>query len=202
MRSIAATLAFLAITTVAVCSSACGQCIYVKDVTMHLDGDDATFELSYQLDTFTWFYVLALGCRHLEPELLSFLGGYRDVKLMKADVDGAALQVKGAARYDGSYYHFDPHPFGSKDNPLKKGIAKLSVVYPEGRTHTFYNVTSTQSVSCPVGEGEKSSSEPQRGQKSEAISFLMDQEPHGESSDAQPGSFQHLETLIYPETNI
>ena len=77
----------------------------------------------------------------LEPELLSFLSGYSDVKLMKADPDGAALQVKGAGKYNGSYYLFDSHPFGSKDNPLKKGIAKLSVVYPEGRTRTFYNVT-------------------------------------------------------------
>ena len=34
---------------------------------------------------------------------------------------------------------------------VKTGIAKLSVVYPEGWTRTFYNVTSTQSVSCPVG---------------------------------------------------
>jgi len=159
MRNIASTLAFLAITTMAVCSSAEGECIYVKDVTMHLDGDEATFELNYSLDTFTRFYVLALGCRHLEPELLSFLSGYSDVKLMKADLDGAALQVKGAARYDGSYYHFDSHPFGSKDNPLKKGIAKLSVVYPEGRTHTFYNVNATQSVSCPVSGAFKSARE-------------------------------------------
>jgi hypothetical protein len=159
MRNIAATLAFLAIMTMAICNSAEGEGIYVKDVTMHLDGGNAIFELNYSLDTFTRFYVLALGCRNLEPELLSFLSGYSDVKLMKADPDGAALQVKGAARYDGSHYRFDSHPFGSKDSPLKKGVAKLSVVYPEGRTRTFYNVTATQSVSCPAGGIFKSSSE-------------------------------------------
>lgn len=159
MRNVAATLAFLAITTIVVCSNAAGESIYVKDVTMHLDGNDATFKLNYTLDTFTRFYVLALGCRHLEPELLSFLGEYPDVKLMKADVDGAALQVKGAAIYNGSYYLFDSRPFGSRDNPLKRGIAKLSVVYPEGRTRTFYNVTSTQSVFCPAGGLFKSSHE-------------------------------------------
>lgn len=167
MRNIAATLAFLAIATLAICSSAEGECIYVKDVTMHLDRDNATFEINYSLDTFTRFYVLALGCRHLEPELLSFLGGYSNVKLMKADVDRAALQVKGAAKYNGSYYHFDSHPFGPKDNPLKRGIAKLSVVYPEGQIHTFYNVTSTQSVSCPVGGVFKSSGESQKAKRSE-----------------------------------
>jgi hypothetical protein len=151
MRYLAVTLAILAIAIMVGCRSADGECIYVKDITMHLDGDNATFELNYSLDTFTRFYVLALGCRHLEPELLSFLSGYRDVKLLKADTNSAALQVKGAGKYDGSYYLFDPHPFGSKDSPLKTGIAKLSVVYPEGRTHTFYNVTSTQSVFCSAG---------------------------------------------------
>ena len=157
MRYLAVTLAILAIAAMGVCRSAEGECIYVKDVTMHLDGDDATFELNYSLDTFTRFYVLALGCRHLEPELLSFLSGYRDVKLMKADTNGAALQVKGAGKYNGSYYLFDSHPFGSKNNPLKIGIAKFLVVYPEGRTRTFYNVTSTQSVFCPAGGLFKSS---------------------------------------------
>ena len=143
MRYLAVTLVFLAIATTLVCRCADGECIYVKDVTMHLDGDDATFELNYSLDTFTRFYVLALGCRHLEPELLSFLSGYQNVRLMKADTEGAALHVKGAGKYNGSYYLFDSHPFGSRNNPIKKGIAKLSVVYPEGQTRTFYNVTST-----------------------------------------------------------
>lgn len=157
MQYLAVTLAILAIATMIVCISADGECIYMKDVTMHLNGDDATFELNYSLDTFTRFYVLALGCRYLEPELLSFLSGYRNVRLMKADTDGAALQVNGAGRYNGSYYLFDSHPFGTKNSPLKKGIAKFSVVYPEGRTRTFYNVTSTQSVFCPAGGLFKSS---------------------------------------------
>jgi hypothetical protein len=157
MQYLAVTLAILAIATMIICISADGECIYMKDVTMHLNGDDATFELNYSLDTFTRFYVLALGCRHLEPELLSFLSGYRNVRLMKADTDGAALQVKGAGRYNGSYYLFDSRPFGTKNSPLKKGIAKFSVVYPEGRTRTFYNVTSTQSVFCPAGGLFKSS---------------------------------------------
>ena len=155
MRHLALTFVILVMATMVTCISADGGCIYVKDVTMHLDGDDATFELNYSLDTFTRFYVLALGCRHLEPELLSFLSGYRDVKLIKADTDRAALQVKGAGKYNGSCYLFDSHPFGPINNPGKTGIAKLSVVYPEGWTRTFYNVTSTQSVSCPVGRATK-----------------------------------------------
>ncbi len=152
MRYFAATLAFLAAITMFITVSSCSECVYIKDVTMHLDGDNATFELNYTLDTFTRFYVLALGCRYLEPELLSFLGGYKDVKLIKADTNGAALQVNGAGKHIDRYCVYEPRPFGTKDNPLKSGVSKLSVVYPEGETKTFHNVTSTQSVLCPVGK--------------------------------------------------
>lgn len=113
---------------------------------MRLDGDNATFELNYTLDTFSRFYVSALGCRYLEPELISFLGGYRDVMLIKADTQGATLQVVGAGKYNSGYYLFDSTPFGSMDKPLKESIARFSVVYPSGRLRTFYNVTATQNV--------------------------------------------------------
>jgi hypothetical protein len=150
MRYIAAIFAFLAlcaiVSTIATCSAASSEYLYIKEVTMRLDGHNATFELNYTLDTFTRFYVTALGCRYLEPELISFLGGYNDVKLIKADIDSAALQVVGAGKYNSGYYLFDSMPFGTKDKPLKEGIARFSVVYPGGRVRTFYNVTSTQNV--------------------------------------------------------
>ena len=146
MRSIASILVFLAIMTQIVSNGAGNEYIYIKDVTMHLKGDNATFELNYTLETFTRFYVLALGCKYLERELLSFLGNYGDVKLIKADMNGASLLVRGAGKYDRGYYLFDSRPLGTKNQPLKESIARFSVVYPQGRTRTFYNVTSTQSV--------------------------------------------------------
>ena len=146
MRRIAAIFALLIMSTIPNCSAVGSEYLYITDVTMRLEGDNATFELNYTLDTFTNIYVMALGCRYLEPELISFLGGYSDVKLIKADTDGAALHVVGAGKYNSGYYIFDSMPFGSKDKPLKEGIARFSVVYPEGRVRTFYNVTATQSV--------------------------------------------------------
>jgi len=146
MRSIAEILVFLAIITQIVSSVAGNEYIYIKDVTMHLKGDNATFELNYTLETFTRFYVLALGCKYLEGELLSFFGNYSDVKLIKADMNCASLLVRGAGKYDRGYYLFDSQPLGSKNQPLKENIARFSVVYPQGMTRTFYNVTSTQSV--------------------------------------------------------
>jgi hypothetical protein len=147
MRSIASILVFLAIMTQIVSNGAGNEYIYIKDVTMHLKGDNATFELNYTLETFTRFYVLALGCKYLERELLSFLGNYGDVRLIKADMNSASLLVCGAGKYDRGYYLFDSRPLGTKNQPLKESIDRFSVVYPQGRTRTFYNVTSTQSVS-------------------------------------------------------
>ncbi len=153
MRTTVSIAVFLAAVTLAACCGAAGQYIYVKEVTMRLNGDDATFDLNYSLEPFTKLYVLALGCRYLEPDLLSFLGNYNHVRLIKADLNGASLQVKGAAKYNDGHYLFDSRRFGSGNNPLKEGIAKFSVVYPEGRICTYYNVTSTESVFCSASSG-------------------------------------------------
>ncbi len=146
MRPLAVFFAFLILCALTVCSAAGNEYIDITEVTMRLDDDNATFELNYTLDTFTCFYVSALGCRYLEPELISFLGGYRDVMLIKADTESATLRVVGAGKYNSGYYLFDSMPFGSKDKPIKESISRFSVVYPSGRLRTFYNVTATQNV--------------------------------------------------------
>ena len=152
MRYLAAIFAFLTLCALSAGSAVGSEYVDIKEVTMRLEGDNATFELNYTLDTFTRFYVTTLGCRCLEPELISVLGGYSDVRLVKADTEGAALQVVGAGKYNSGYYLFDSMPFGSKDKPLKEGIARFSVVYPGGRVRTFYNVTATQNVFSQAAE--------------------------------------------------
>ena len=73
-------------------------------------------------------------------------GGYKDVMLIKADENRAALQVNGVGKNLDNCYLFYSCPFGTRDRPLKKCVEKLSVVYPEGKIDTFYNVSSTQNV--------------------------------------------------------
>jgi hypothetical protein len=148
MRSIIAILAFAGLMALIASGSAADEYLYVKDVTMHLKGDNVTFEMNYSLDTFTRFYVMALGAKYLEPELLSFFGNYSGVRLLKADMDGAALQVNGAGKLNNGYYLFDSRSLGSKSRPIRASVPKLTVVYPEGRIRNYYNVTSTQSVFC------------------------------------------------------
>jgi hypothetical protein len=128
------------------CPASGSKYIQIDDVTMRLEGENATFDLNFTLDAFTQIYVMVLGCRYLEPELRSFLGCYEDVQLVRADYDDASLLVSGAGRYNSGYYLFDSTPFRCNDSPPAEGIARFSVVYPSGRVRTFYNVTSTQNV--------------------------------------------------------
>ena len=146
MRFIVLILAFFALSIFADCSEDGGMYLHVNEMTMRLEGENATFDLNYTLDTFARIYIMALGCRYLEPELISFLGGYSEVELVRADIDGASLHVKGAGKYNSGYYLFDSMPFGRKEAPLREAIPIFSVVYPGGRVRTFYNVTATQNV--------------------------------------------------------
>lgn len=165
MRQLAAIFSLLILSTIASCSAAESEYLNIKDVTMLLEGENATFVLNYTLDTFARIYVTALGCRYLEPELISFLGGYGDVRLIRADIEGASLQVVGAGKYNSGYYLFDSMAFGRKDRPLKEGIPRFSVVYPEGRVRTFYNVTATQNVFSQAAKPLASAGKQKAGKK-------------------------------------
>ncbi len=147
MRLAHGVLAFMALLAF-ICPTDGGEYIYIKDVTMRLNEGNATFDINYSLETFTKLYVLALGCRYIEPDLRSILGNYSSVKVIRAGPDGATLQVTGAGKYNGGYYLFDSRPLGPGDKPLKEKINKFTVIYPEGRERTFFNVTSTQNVFC------------------------------------------------------
>ncbi len=155
MRWALGVLAFTAILTFIISSAEGGEYLYVKDVTMRLNEGNATFEINYTLETFTKLYVLALGCRYIEPDLLSLFGNYSSAKVIRAGPDCAALLVSGAGKYNSGYYLFDSRPLGSGNKPLKEKISRFTVVYPEGRVRTFLNVTSTQNVFCEAKAAAK-----------------------------------------------
>jgi hypothetical protein len=145
MRPVPGVLVVLALVVFAT-GGAQGNYIYVKDVTMNLSEGNATFKINYSLETLARLYVLALGCSFIEQDLLSLFGNYTGAKLLKADTNSASVQVVGAGKYISGYYLFDSRPLGTKREPLAESISRFTVVYPSGRTRTFYNVTSTQSV--------------------------------------------------------
>jgi hypothetical protein len=113
--------------------------IEVKDVTMIPDGDDLRLQVNYTLEPFARLYVLALGCRHIEPELIRLFSSYQNVKTVKAKPSTAMLVVENAGTYLDGYYLYDA-------KPLSAPVSRFTVVYPEGVTRTFINVTSTPSI--------------------------------------------------------
>jgi len=113
--------------------------IQVKDVTMIPDGDELRLQVNYTLEPFARLYVLALGCRHIEPELIRLFSSYQNVKTVKAKPSTATLVVENAGTYLDGYYLYDA-------KPLSVPVSKFTVVYPEGVTRTFINVTSTPSI--------------------------------------------------------
>jgi hypothetical protein len=123
--------------------------IYVKDITMRLENENATFELNYTLEAFTKLYVLVLGCRYIEPDLLSLLGKDAATKLVRVGPESAALEIPGAGekKYgynDSQYYVFKPRRLSTKAEYFK-------VIYPDGAFRMYSNLSETPAVFCNAG---------------------------------------------------
>jgi len=148
MRSDCRLLVWIGLMSLLVSTSAAGDYLYVKDITMRLEEGNATFELNYTLDSFTNLYVLALGCKYIEHDLISLLGNYSQVRVVRAGPQRASLLAVGAGKYNSGYYLFDSRPLGSSSKARQDTVPQFTVVYPGGRARSFYNVTSTQNVFC------------------------------------------------------
>jgi hypothetical protein len=138
-------MAIAALLALTICPVLCENYLYVKDIDMHLKEDgNAVFKMNYTLEFFTKFYVLAMGCKYIEPGLISLLSDFGNVTTISADPDSATLVAWGAGKYNSGYYLYESRPLGAK-------IARLTVIYPEGSLKTFYNTTSTPNVFCMAG---------------------------------------------------
>ncbi len=113
----------------------------VREVTMSLSGEDAVFEVEYDLNLLAKLYVLTLGSRYIEPELMRLFSGFDNVKIAKTKPDGVILVANGAGQYKDGYYLFESKPLGTK-------VPKFTVIYPGGFSRTLYKVAFTPSVFC------------------------------------------------------
>lgn len=113
--------------------------ITIREVTMSLLDGDAVFDVKFGLDPFAKLYVLALGTKHIEPELLSIFSDFDNVTVTKTETNRAVIVSKGAGEYRSGYYLYD-----SKN--LRGEVPKLTVVYPEQLSRTFYRASMTPSV--------------------------------------------------------
>lgn len=121
--------------------------IYVKDITMRLENENATFELNYTLEAFTMLYVLVLGCRYIEPDLLSLLDkDAAAAKLVRVGPDSAALEISGAGEKKYGYNNSQYYVF--KPRKLSTTAEYFKVVYPDGAFRSYNNLTETPAVFC------------------------------------------------------
>ncbi|HQF17600.1 MAG: hypothetical protein A4E45_01477 [Methanosaeta sp. PtaB.Bin039] len=132
-------LAFLLATLLLISTAGASFYLQVQDITMTVEKESALLQVNYSLDSFARLYVLALGARHLEPDLKRLFSSYPDIRTLKANPNSAVLEVADAGGYSNGYYLYESHPL---DRPIKK----FTVVYPQGTSRTFYNVSATPSV--------------------------------------------------------
>ncbi len=115
--------------------------IQVQEVTMSLEDGDAVFDVKFGLDPFARLYVLALGTKYIEPELKGLFSDFDNVTVTKTGPSRAVLVSKGAGEFRSGYYLYD-------SKQLRHQVPKLTIVYPERLSRTFYQVSTTPSVFC------------------------------------------------------
>jgi len=115
--------------------------IQVHEVTMMLENGDAVFEVQFKLDRLAKLYVLTLGSKHIEQDLIDIFKDFDNVSMKKAGSSRAVLVAHGAAEKKGGYCLFDPRPLGSS-------VPKFTVKYPEGISRTYHEVSETPNVFC------------------------------------------------------
>lgn len=113
--------------------------IQVREVTMSLLDGDAVFDVKFGLDPFAKLYVLALGTKYIEPELIDLFSDFDNVTVTRTEPHRAVLVSKGAGEFRSGYYLYD-------SRQLSQEVPKLTVVYPERLSRTFYEVSATPSV--------------------------------------------------------
>ncbi|MDF0589744.1 hypothetical protein [Candidatus Methanocrinis natronophilus] len=113
--------------------------IQVREVTMSLQDGDAVFDVRFELDAFAKIYVLALGTKYIEPELMDLFSDFDNVTVRKSGPNMAVLVSEAAGDLRSGYYLYDSRDLG-------KEIPKLTVVYPGRLSRTFYRVSATPSV--------------------------------------------------------
>ena len=113
--------------------------IQVQEVTMSLEGGDAVFDVKFDLDPFARIYVLALGTKYIEPELIDLFSDFDNLTVAKTGPSRAVIVSKGAGEFRSGYYLYD-----SKE--LSQTVPKLTIIYPGRMVRTFRDVSVTPSV--------------------------------------------------------
>ncbi len=139
MRSETVVLLILFLLVVPISAERGREYIRVREVTMSLEDGDAVFDVEFGLDPFARLYVLALGTKYIEPELVGLFSDFDNLTVKRTEPSRAVLVSEGAGEFKSGYYLYD-------SRELSHRVPKLTVVYPQRLTRTFYDVSATPSV--------------------------------------------------------
>jgi len=112
----------------------------VNEVTMWLEGYNATVELNFNLNFLAKTYVLLFGAKTIEPEIKEFLP-FEEIEVLKLNDKRAVVKVINITRSvderkDRIYYLYQPYHFSY---PIKR----IVIVYPDGTRLELFDRDST-----------------------------------------------------------
>ena len=126
--------------TVGAASAETPRYLQVRYITMTLEGQDATFNIEYELDIIARMYVLFLGTGSLELAIYDIFSDFNDIQVLSVREDNAVVKVRNVSYHDleqgGNIFFHDSHNLGIT-------VDKFILVFPSGVERTFSNVSTT-----------------------------------------------------------
>jgi len=121
-----------------------GKYIHLDSMVMEFYEANATVNIEYDLNAFTYAYIFCFGSKSLEPTIKKIFFEFPDVKIQKVGLNSATIQLTNISRkYDHNYMHdstklgLQPdsftivYPYNQGIRKLQKPEATLSVFYPD-----------------------------------------------------------------------
>jgi hypothetical protein len=126
--------------TVGAASAETPRYLQVRSITMTLEGQDATFNIEYELDMIARMYVLFLGTGSIEPAIYDIFNDFDNIQVLSVREDNAVVKVRNVSYHDpeqgGNILFHDSHNLGII-------VDTFTLVFPSGVERTFSNVSTT-----------------------------------------------------------
>ncbi len=126
--------------TVGTASAEPPRYLQVRSITMTLEGQDATFNIEYELDFIARMYVLFLGTGSIEPAIYDIFNDFDNIEVLSVREDSAVVKVRNVSYQDpeqgeNMFFH-DSHDLGTT-------VDTFILVFPSGVKRTFFDVSTT-----------------------------------------------------------
>ena len=126
--------------TVGTASAEPPRYLEVKSITMTLEGQDATFNIEYELDPIARVYVFLLGTGSLESAMYGMFEDFDNIEVLSVREDNAVVKVTNVSYQDpeqgGNILFHDSHNLGTT-------VKTFILIFPSGVKRTFSDISTT-----------------------------------------------------------